>query len=109
MRPVQKHLVIEIESASPLLDNLPFWQEMLEKMALAAGSQIVGRVFHKFEPQGLSGVLLLAESHLTVHTWPENNLAALDFYTCGQNCDPAAALPLLREKFPDGRIEVKAV
>ena len=44
--------------------------------------------FHRFEPQGVSGTVILAESHLSIHTWPEKGYAAMDFYTCGDHTDP---------------------
>ena len=78
-------------------------------MALKAGSTIVDTLFHKFTPQGLSGVLLLAESHLTVHTWPEFSLAALDFYTCGKNVFPEQGIELLQNELPQAKLLVQQI
>ena len=53
-------------------------------------------VFHEFEPQGVTGVIVLSESHLSIHTWPETGYAAVDFYTCG-DCNPHAGVDVLFE------------
>jgi S-adenosylmethionine decarboxylase len=59
--------------------------------AKVAGATIMESAFHRFEPQGVSGTVILAESHLSIHTWPEKGYAAMDFYTCGDHTDPWAA------------------
>jgi len=56
--------------------------------AKAARATIMESAFHRFEPQGVSGTVILAESHLSIHTWPEKGYAAMDFYTCGDHTDP---------------------
>lgn len=55
--------------------------------------------FHTFNPHGVSGVVVIAESHLTIHTWPEYGYAAIDVFTCGDDVDPYASYQYLREKF----------
>lgn len=64
---------------------------MMIAAAKAAGATIMESAFHRFEPQGVSGTVILAESHLSIHTWPEKAYAAMDFYTCGDHTDPWAA------------------
>ncbi len=56
-----------------------------------ARATVMNSSFHKFGPQGVSGVLVLAESHLSVHTWPEHGYAATDIYVCGESCFPRLA------------------
>lgn len=68
----------------------------MKNAALAAGAHIVQAVFHQFAPQGVSGVVVVEESHISVHTWPEAGYAAVDFYTCGET-DPAKAHAVLVE------------
>jgi S-adenosylmethionine decarboxylase len=63
----------------------------LHRAAREAGATIVGEAFHAFTPTGVSGVLLIAESHLSIHTWPERGEAALDVYTCGEGFDAESA------------------
>ena len=61
---------------------------MMIAAAQAARATIMESAFHRFEPQGVSGTVILAESHLSIHTWPEKGYAAMDFYTCGDHTDP---------------------
>lgn len=65
--------------------------------ARAAGATIVGHSFHPFQPWGVSGVVIISESHLAIHTWPEHRYAAVDLFTCGGAVDPWAAFDLLKE------------
>jgi S-adenosylmethionine decarboxylase proenzyme len=67
----------------------------MEQAALAAKTRVVASVFHPFKPQGVSGVVVIEESHLSIHTWPEHGYAAVDFFTCG-NGDPIAAHEFLK-------------
>ena len=62
--------------------------------AEAAGATVVADVFHRYRPQGVTGVVVIEESHLSVHTWPEHGYAAVDFYTCG-GCKPELAAEVL--------------
>jgi S-adenosylmethionine decarboxylase len=61
---------------------------MMVSAAKASRATIMESAFHRFEPQGVSGTVILAESHLSIHTWPEKGYAAMDFYTCGDHTDP---------------------
>ena len=64
-----------------------------------AKATIVNATFHTFNPFGVSGVVVIAESHLAIHTWPEYNFASLDVYTCGEEVDPWIAFEYRKEKF----------
>lgn len=64
---------------------------------------------HKFSPQGATGVILLAESHLSIHTWPEINYVAIDIFTCGEKANPHKALDYLKKKFKPKKVEVKTI
>ncbi|MEM9423849.1 MAG: adenosylmethionine decarboxylase, partial [Spirochaetota bacterium] len=63
-----------------------------------AGATIVSRTFHQFNPHGVSGVVIISESHLTIHTWPEHGYASLDLYTCGKETDSRKAFNYIRTK-----------
>lgn len=76
---------------------------MLEAAELA-GAHIVGDTFHRFSPHGVSGVVVIAESHLSIHTWPEYRYAALDLFTCGDTVDPWKGFSHLREKLRSKQI-----
>ncbi|MCQ2559741.1 MAG: adenosylmethionine decarboxylase, partial [Clostridia bacterium] len=66
-------------------------------------------VFHKFSPQGVSGVVVISESHLAIHTWPELGYAAVDVFTCGEKVDPWDACDYLVKGFQADSIEAKEV
>jgi S-adenosylmethionine decarboxylase proenzyme len=90
------HLLLELyDCDNVILDDVGTIQEVIQAAADAIQANTVNATFHRYQPQGVSGVLLLAESHLSVHTWPERAYAAVDAYTCG-DIDPCAAIPLLR-------------
>ncbi len=67
--------------------------------AREAGATIVGESFHRFSPQGVTGVLAIAESHISIHTWPEYGYAAADIFTCGTAIKPKIAAQYMIDKF----------
>jgi S-adenosylmethionine decarboxylase len=94
-----KHLMLELKDCDrETLNDLGFLQRVLPQAASEAGATVVGNSFHQFEPQGVSGVVIIAESHLFIHTWPECGYAAIDIFTCGDSVDPAKAARILVEK-----------
>ena len=66
--------------------------------AIDCGATVLGESFHPFQPQGVSGVVVIAESHLSIHTWPEYGYAAVDIFTCGTSVQPEKAVEVLIEK-----------
>jgi S-adenosylmethionine decarboxylase proenzyme len=64
---------------------------------------------HKFQPQGITGVVLLAESHLSIHTWPEWNYVAIDIFTCGEKAMPYQALEYLKQKFQPKKVQIQEI
>jgi len=100
MKALGRHLLVELYGCDPeILNDVKKVEKYMKEAALKAGSTIVQAIFHKFCPQGISGVVVIAESHLAVHTWPEYGYAALDLFTCGEEVDPWEAYKFLREKF----------
>jgi S-adenosylmethionine decarboxylase len=71
-----------------MLSDVDGIHSMMVQAAKASRATIMESAFHRFEPQGVSGTVILAESHLSIHTWPEKGYAAMDFYTCGDHTDP---------------------
>ena len=69
----------------------------MQEAARRAGATIIHSRFHPFSPMGISGVVLIQESHLTIHTWPELGYAAVDVFTCGPDVDPWKACEFLQE------------
>ncbi len=86
-----KHILAEYHDCRvEVLNNLDAIQAAMLDAARAADANIVAKAFHRFSPHGVSGVVVIEESHLSIHTWPEVGYAAVDFYTCG-DCVPEAA------------------
>ncbi|HQT87266.1 MAG TPA: adenosylmethionine decarboxylase [Acidiphilium sp.] len=99
------HLLIDIWGASRL-DEPELIDETLRAGALAAGATILHSHFHHFTPNGgVSGVVVLAESHISIHTWPERGFAALDIFMCG-DCNPYKAIPLIKAAFTPTDVQV---
>lgn len=82
-----------------LLDDVDFVREAMTDAARRAGLTVVGELFHRFNPQGVSGVVVIAESHIAIHTWPERGYASIDLYTCGEVDGGKLAADFLTEAF----------
>lgn len=92
------HLLIDLWGASNL-DQPALIDEALRTAAIEAGATILHSHFHHFSPNGgVSGVVVLAESHISIHTWPERDFAAVDIFMCG-TCDPYLSIPVLKKAF----------
>ena len=86
-----RHLLVEYNGCDfNVLDDLKRIEGLMREAAIAAGTSIVASVFQPFEPQGVTGVVVVEESHLSIHTWPEHGYAAVDFFTCGDSLPEAA-------------------
>lgn len=85
-------------------------RELLEKAMLSAaeesGATVISSSFHDFRPQGVSGVVIIAESHFTIHAWPEHDYAAVDIFTCGDSIDFEVAVNSLRQSLGSSRVVV---
>ncbi len=88
-----------------LIDNQEYVKEVLLQVAKKLNFTVVDTLIHHFSPIGVSGVIVIQESHIAVHTWPEHNYVALDFFTCNQQYDIAQATSFLQEQFKATHIE----
>jgi S-adenosylmethionine decarboxylase len=89
--PFASHMLVELRECSPeLLDNPAALKELLLEAVRRGGGTIVTDVFHTFNPHGVSGVIVIAESHVAIHTWPEHGYAAVDIFSCGTKLDHAS-------------------
>ena len=103
MRFAGTHLLVDLWGATNLADP-SLIDAALRDAAIRAGATILHSHFHHFTPNGgVSGVVVLAESHISIHTWPERNFAAVDIFMCGA-CDPHDAGPVLQNAFHPERI-----
>jgi S-adenosylmethionine decarboxylase len=99
------HLIVDLYDADRL-DDVDHIEDALRRCVAAAGATLLHIHLHHFEPNGgVSGVAVLAESHISIHSWPEANYAAIDIFMCG-SADPDACIPVLREAFAAKRVAV---
>ena len=99
------HVLVDLWGAKNL-DNQEFIDQTLNHAAEVAGATVLSSDLHQFSSSGgVSGVLILAESHISIHTWPEKEFAAIDIFMCGK-CDPYKAVAVLKEAFSPTSIQV---
>lgn len=93
---VGKHCILELYGCdSAKLDDEVFLRDTITAAAKRAGATLLNLITHRFEPQGVTGLALLAESHISIHTWPESGYAAVDVFTCGDHTMPEKACAVL--------------
>ncbi len=95
-----QHVLAEFFECDPnILNSLDKVEKYMVDAALECGATIVQKCFHMFNPYGVSGVVIISESHLAIHTWPELGYAAVDLFTCGDKCDPKVSYEFLKKMF----------
>ena len=100
MNALGTHVLLELRDCDTKhLDDLTFVRETLLATAEEIGATVLGDTFHQFSPQGVTGIIAIAESHMSIHTWPEYRYAAADIFTCGESFEPTSAARLLISKF----------
>ena len=93
-----KHYLLNLYGCSfVLLDDQEYLIGLLEAAASSSGATVVNTIFKKFDPQGVTVLTLLSESHISIHTWPEKGEAAVDLFTCG-DCDPKIGCDMIIEQ-----------
>jgi S-adenosylmethionine decarboxylase len=98
------HLIVDLHGAERL-DDIDHIEATLRRCVSAAQATLLHIHLHHFQPSGVSGVAVLAESHISIHTWPEAGYAALDVFMCG-SANPDACIPVLRDAFSAKRVGV---
>lgn len=95
-----RHVLAEFYNCdSNILNNAKLIEDFMHEAAIECGATVVAKNFHMFSPYGVSGVVIISESHLAIHTWPEYEYAAVDLFTCGDSCNPLLAYEYLKKKF----------
>lgn len=108
MKRLGRHVLAEFCGCDRnLLNDRPAMERILGEAARRADATIVDMVFHQYNPHGLSGVVVIAESHISIHTWPEYGYAAADFFTCGEQVDPWKACHYMREQLKCTEMETR--
>ncbi len=107
MNALGKHVIAEFYGCDhELINNHEYVETVLLEACEVSGATVVAPVFHKFNPHGVSGCVVISESHFTIHTWPEYGYAAVDVFTCGDLIDNDKALHHMKEKFQAESISV---
>jgi S-adenosylmethionine decarboxylase len=84
MKPIGTHILADMWGVGrAVLDDIPALRNAMKEAAESSGLNVIDTRFHKFVPQGVTGYVMLSESHISIHTWPESGMAALDVFTCG--------------------------
>ena len=105
-----KHYLLELYKCDyEKLNDESFLRCTLDKAAKLANAKVLNLVSNKFEPQGVTAIALLAESHLSIHTWPEEHYSAIDIFTCGQNMRPEISCKYLIQALMAGQHFLRVV
>ena len=110
MEVLGSHLLLELKDCNPeLLNDLSYIRKAMIETAEDVGATIIGESFHHFSPQGVTGILAIAESHISIHTWPEYGYAAADIFSCGTTFRPGEAAIKLAEAFESRNPEIQEI
>ena len=110
MKSLGKHLIIEFHGCNPdVLNDKDILEVHLLEAVRLSGATVITPFFHQFNPHGVTGVVVIAESHFSVHTWPEYGYCALDIFTCGDDIRPEPAVEFLREKLEAQQFSVMEI
>lgn len=103
MKALGRHVLVELYDCDrEKLNDLDYVREHMLEAARVSGATVVKEAFHLFNPYGVSGTVVIAESHLAIHTWPEYGYAAVDLFTCGDTVNPWLGFKYLSEKLEAG-------
>lgn len=92
-----------------ILDSIPAIEKNLLDIVDKINATFVSKSFHHFSPHGVSGVVVIAESHITIHSWPEHNYAAIDVFTCDESIDYKLVEDLMVEKFKSKKHQAQTI
>ena len=107
MKALGKHVILELYDCNyDILNHKEEIARIITESVRRSGATLLHPFFHQFSPQGVSGVAVIAESHFSIHTWPEYGYAAVDIFTCGEEIDSDVAVSFLKEEFAAERMQV---
>ena len=105
MKALGRHILLELFGCDPgALNDLEGLERAFITAAERSNATVLKTAFHKFNPHGVSGVVIISESHFTVHTWPEHSYAAVDIFSCGDKMKVDSAIEFLTERFRSERV-----
>lgn len=101
-----RELLVDLYGCKVGLDNVEFLTRVLETAAQKMGSKIIKATSHKFSPAGTTVIVILAETHISIHTWPEHKYAALDIFICSEEVDPEVGWWIVKDALQPSSFEV---
>ena len=105
MKALGRQILVEYyDCNSEIINDVAAIENILLTATRASNASIISHNFHKFSPHGVSGTVVIAESHIAIHTWPEYSYAAVDIFTCGETIDPWIIQEFIKEAFQSGNI-----
>jgi S-adenosylmethionine decarboxylase len=105
-----RHIIADLSGCNKkLISSVSFVQNILEEAVKKAKATIISSRFHQFTPIGVSGIVLLSESHCSIHTWPDEEYAAIDIYTCGEHVYPKVACDHIADKLEASRVYITSL
>ncbi len=107
MEHLGRHVIIELWGCSDAINNSALVKTAMQNAVEAANATLLNIFVHEFSPQGVTGVAVLAESHLSIHTWPEYGYVAADVFTCGSTTKPEAAAEVLCKAFGAETVDIQ--
>jgi len=107
MQALGRHLLLELWGCNPNINDPSSVRRALVESVEAIGATLLDVNVHKFSPYGVTGVAVLAESHMSLHSWPEHGYLAVDIFTCGSSARPREAMSVLQSVFEPEKIEVQ--
>jgi len=110
MKSLGKHAIVELyDCDKACLDNIDLIKQVLVNAVERSGATVIKPFFHRFSPFGVSGIVVIAESHFSIHTWPEYQYAAVDIFTCGDIIDNGIAIKHIKEGLKAGKCSVTEI
>ena len=110
MQAIGRHIILELWRCSgSSLNSLDTAEQALRDMVVALDVNLLDLRVYPFSPVGVTGIAIVSESHLVIHTWPEHGYAAVDIFTCGAPRDPQAAIGVLRHHFQPEHVQVMEI
>ncbi|MBM82534.1 MAG: adenosylmethionine decarboxylase [Planctomycetaceae bacterium] len=109
MQALGRHLLLELWGCNPNINDPEAVRRALIESVEAVGAKLINVNVHAFSPYGVTGLALLAESHMSLHSWPEHGYLAADLFTCGTSARPREAVSVLQGIFEPERIEVQEI
>ena len=104
-----QHTLIELQGCNTAVNDADVFREVLTEAAEAARVTLLQMIVHEFNPQGVTGLAVLAESHLALHSWPEHCYLAADIFTCGTAARPERIVPVLKRHFQPETVTVRTL